>query len=162
MAMDLRQVIPFRDRGNLVRPDQDLFSSLHREIDRFFEDFSRTLGSGTPTSLMPKLDVSETDKQIEITAELPGLERKDVEISLEDNILTVRGEKKVEKEEKDEKNRNYHLTERSYGVFYRALQLPPGIDPSSIKATMQNGVLKITIPKPAKPQSAKIEVKEAA
>ena len=96
-----------------------------------------------------------------ITAEMPGLERKDVEISVEDDVLTIRGEKKVESEQ-DDKNKNYHLTERSYGVFYRVLQLPPGVDPSKIQATMSNGVLKITIPKPARSEAKKIEVKEAA
>ena len=75
--------------------------------------------------------------------------------------MTIRGEKKVESEQ-DDKNKNYHLTERSYGVFYRVLQLPPGVDPSKIQATMSNGVLKITIPKPARSEAKKIEVKEAA
>ena len=92
---------------------------------------------------------------------MPGLERKDVEISVEDDVLTIRGEKKVESEQ-DDKNKNYHLSERSYGVFYRVLQLPPGVDPSKIQATMSNGVLKITIPKPARSEAKKIEVKEAA
>jgi HSP20 family protein len=105
--------------------------------------------------------VTETEKEIVITAEMPGLERKDVEISVEDDVLTIRGEKKVESEQ-DDKNKNYHLTERSYGVFYRVLQLPPGVDPSKIQATMSNGVLKITIPKPARSEAKKIEVKEAA
>jgi HSP20 family protein len=116
-------------------------------------------------NIVPSVDVAETDKEIEITAELPGLERKDVEISLEDDVLTIRGEKKTESvqdNKKDGDNKNYHLNERSYGVFYRVLQLPPGIDPSSVKATMSNGVLKITIPKPARTQAKKIEVKEAA
>jgi HSP20 family protein len=120
---------------------------------------------------VPSVDVTETDKEIEITAELPGLERKDVDISLEDDVLTIRGEKKFEAEQGDKKdktdkrannNKNYHLSERSYGVFYRVLQLPPGIDPSTVKATMSNGVLKITIPKPARTQAKKIEVKDAA
>ena len=105
--------------------------------------------------------MTETEKEIVITAEMPGLERKDVEISVEDDVLTIRGEKKVESEQ-DDKNKNYHLTERSYGVFYRVLQLPPGVDPSKIQATMSNGVLKITIPKPARSEAKKIEVKEAA
>jgi HSP20 family protein len=111
---------------------------------------------------VPSIDVAETDKAIEITAELPGLERKDVDISLEDNVLTIRGEKKVEQEQKDDKNKNYRLAERSYGVFYRVLELPTAIDPSSVQATMSKGVLKVTIPKPARPQAEKIEVKEAA
>src|ERR1700750_3339807 len=89
---------------------------------------------------------------------MPGLERKDVEISIEDDMLTIRGEKKVEENQKD---KNVQHSERVYGVFRRVLQLPPGIDPSNVQAMMSNGVLKITIPKPAKPEPKKIEVKEA-
>jgi HSP20 family protein len=92
---------------------------------------------------------------------MPGLERKDINISLEDDVLTIRGEKKVETKQ-DDKNKNYHVAERSYGVMVRAIQLPPGIDPAGIQATMSNGVLKVTIPKPAKAEPKKIEVKEAA
>src|SRR5580692_6865074 len=142
--MNLRSIVPFRDRPNVGRPDSNLalFSAL-REIDRLFDDFGRGLGPfgmQMPTNLMPSIDVTETDKEIEITAELPGLERKDVDISLEDDVLTIRGEKKAESEPSDKKrnggDKNYHLSERSYGVFYRMLQLPPGIDPSAVKATM--------------------------
>jgi HSP20 family protein len=92
---------------------------------------------------------------------MPGLERKDVEVSLEGNVLTIRGEKQFDEEKKDEK-RNHHLVERSYGVFYRMLELPPGIDPSTVQATMSKGILKVTIPKPANAEAKKIEVKEAA
>jgi HSP20 family protein len=166
--MNLRSLIPMRDRTGLARPEANPFGSLQREVDRLFEEFSRGLPMLATSALMnivPRVDVTETDKEIEITAELPGLERKDVEISLEDDVLTIRGEKKIETEQdnkKDGENKNYHLNERSYGVFYRVLQLPPGIDPSTVKAMMSNGVLKITIPKPARAQAKKIEVKEAA
>jgi HSP20 family protein len=119
------------------------------------------VGGQGQVNLVPSIDVSETDKAIAITAEMPGLERKDVEISVEDDVLTIRGEKKVESEQ-DDKNKNYHLSERSYGVFYRVLQLPPGVDPSKIEASVSNGVLKITIPKPARSEPKKIEVKDAA
>jgi HSP20 family protein len=141
------------------------FAPLHREIDRLFDEFARGLspvGALGQPSLMPSMDVAETDKEIEITVELPGLERKDVEISLDDDVLTIRGEKKVETEQKDDKNKSYHVSERSFGVFYRVLQLPAGIDPKSVQATMSNGVLKIKIPKPARSEAKKIEVKEAA
>lgn len=146
-----------------MRPDFGLFG-LHREIDRLFSEFSQGLGPNGQ-QLVPNIEIAETDNAIEVSAEMPGLERKDVDISLEDDTLTIRGEKKVEKGTdggKDKNDKNVQHSERSYGVFLRVLQLPPGIDPSSVQATMANGVLKITIPKPAKPEPKKIEVKEAA
>lgn len=173
--MNMRALVPFRDRQDLARPDLNVFGSLQREVDRLFDDFARGFGAlAVPGygSLMPSMDISETDKEFIVTAELPGLERKDVEISLDDNVLTIRGEKKMETAPKDQdnkdskeskdKDRNVHLSERSYGVFYRVLQLPFSVDPASVQATMSKGVLKITIPKPARPESKKIEVKEAA
>jgi HSP20 family protein len=163
--MNLRSLVPFRDRASVSRPEFGVFGSLQREVDRLFDEFARGLGplvANSNGSLIPSMDVSETDKEIQITAELPGLERKDVEISLEDNILTIKGEKKVEQKQADKDNKNFHLSERSYGVFYRMLELPPGIDPATVQATMSNGVLKITIPKPVRSETKKIEVKEAA
>ena len=160
--MNLRSLIPLRDRGNVARTNPSVFGSLQREVDRLFDDFARGIGGlALPGDgeLVPRMDVAETDNQIEISLEMPGLERKDVDISLDDNVLTIRGEKKIEKQEED-KNKNYHVVERGYGVFYRALQLPPGIDPSRIQATMSNGVLKITVPKPAQSEAKKIEVKD--
>ena len=165
--MTLKSPIPVGSERGVTRPLSNPFSALQQEIDRLFEGFSRGFSGFPAREVMPSMDLSETDKEIEITAELPGLERKDVDISLEDDVLTIRGEKKTEsvqdnKKDKGSDNKNYHLSERSYGMFYRVLQLPPGIDPSTVKATMSNGVLKITIPKPARTQAKKIEVKEAA
>src|ERR1700704_4787747 len=163
--MTLRAMFPYRERAPLARPDfSSIFSPLSREMSRLLEEFSRSLGGVgalTTAGLSPSIDVTEADKEIEITAELPGLERQDVEISLEDNVLTIRGEKKMPAHT-DDKNKNYHMTERSYGIFYRAFQLPVGIDPASVEATMSNGVLKIKIPKPVHAEAKKIEVKEAA
>jgi HSP20 family protein len=172
--MDLRSLTPFRGQGALMRPELNLFGSLQREVDRLFDDFTRGIAPANGGSmLMPSIDVTETDKEIEVTVDLPGLERKDVDISLENDVLTIRGEKKIEtksdekagkdgKDAKDSKDKTYHVAERSYGVFYRVIQLPPGIDPSKVQATMSKGVLKVTIPKPARSSAAKIEVKEAA
>jgi len=100
----------------------------------------------------------KTDR-IEITAELPGLEEKDVQINVADNLLTIRGEKKAEKEEQD---KNFRLVERSYGSFERTLELPDGVNADSIQANIAKGVLKVTVPKPAPAQAKKIEVKAAA
>jgi HSP20 family protein len=168
--MDLKSLVPFRGQSALMRPELTLFGPLQREVDRLLNDFTRGTGGNGSSMLMPSIDVSETDKEIEVTVDLPGLERKDVDISLENDVLTIRGEKKIEsksdenagKDGKDAKDKTYHVAERSYGVFYRVIQLPPGIDPSKVQATMSKGVLKVTIPKPTRSLAAKIEVKEAA
>jgi HSP20 family protein len=160
--MNGRSQVPAQSGGNGGRLVFNPFGSLHREIDRLFEEFTRVAGpGGAPaiTHLVPSIDISETDNEIQISAEMPGLERKDVDISVDGNTLTIRGEKKVEERPDD---RNMQVSERSYGVFLRVLELPSGVDPSQIQATMSNGVLKITIPKPSQNEPKKIEVKEAA
>jgi len=154
--MRLRSLVPFRESGAPMRPDFGPFG-LHREIDRLFNELIAS-SDGTK-SLTPNIEITETDEAVEVTVEMPGLERKDVEISIEDDTLTIRGEKKVEENQKD---KNVQHSERTYGVFMRVLQLPPDIDPSSVQATMSNGVLKVTIPKPAKSLPKKIEVKDAS
>lgn len=159
--MNLRSLIPVGRERSVARSDNP-FMSLQREIDRLFDDFTRgfpTLPSLGTTELLPSMDVTETDKQIEITAELPGLEEKDVQVNVADNVLTIRGEKKAEKEEKD---KAYRLVERSYGSFVRSLELPEGVNADAIKASIEKGVLKVTVPKPAPAQVKKIDVKAAA
>lgn len=137
-------------------------SSLQQEIDRLFDNFSRGFGA-LPAfktgDLVPSMNVGETDGEIEFTAELPGLEEKDVEVTLADNILTIRGEKKAEKEEK---KKDYHLVERSFGSFSRSFEVPAGVEPSAIKASIDKGVLTVKFPKPAEAPAKKIEVKAAA
>jgi HSP20 family protein len=159
--MSLKSLIPVGRGRNAIAYHP--FASLHRELDRMLEDFGRGFPFGSvsesmPQALTPATDVIETDKDIQITAELPGLEEKDVKIDLSDNVLTIRGEKKAEKEEKDQ---NYRMIERSYGSFMRSLELPAGVDAAAIKATIANGVLKVTVPKPAPAQAKTIEVKSA-
>ena len=159
--MNLKSLIPVGRQRMVARADNP-FLSLQGEIDRLFDDFTRgfpSLGNGGMTNLMPTMDVSETDKEIEITAELPGLQDKDVQINVADNILSIRGEKKAEKEQKD---KNYRLVERSYGSFERSLELPEGVDAGAIKASIDKGVLKVVVPKPAPAQVQKVEVKSAA
>jgi HSP20 family protein len=151
--MNLRSLVPLRDRSAPARADTLLFGPL----DRLLEQFSQVSTSGM-ANIVPKIDVVETDKTIEITAEMPGLSEDDVEVSLVDNVLTIRGEKQAE-QQRDEQN--YHVTECVYGSFYRAIELPAGIDPSSIQASTANGVLKITIPKPARSETQKIPVKKS-
>jgi HSP20 family protein len=160
--MNLKSLIPVgRGRLSPWARTYDPFTSLQREIERVFEDFAPGFPAFTAptTELTPKMDASETEKQFELTFELPGLEEKDVEINISDNVLTVRGEKKAEKEQKD---KNYRTVERSYGSFARSVELPDGIDPDAIKATITKGVLKVTVPKPAPAVTKKVEIKAAA
>ena len=164
--MNLRSLIPVsRDRNAARRVDNDPFAALQNEVTRLFDDFSRgwpAMTTATAPELVPSMDVTETDKEFEISVELPGLEDKDVQVNVADNVLTVKGEKKAEKEEKEEKNKNYHRYERSYGSFSRSLQLPDGVNADAIKANLANGVLRVTVPKPAPAQVKKVEVKSAA
>ena len=159
--MNLKSLIPVGRQRGLTSTDNP-FLSLQNEIDRLFDNFSRgfpTLGNGMSNVTLPTMDVAETDKDIEITAELPGLEEKDVQINVADNVLTIRGEKKAEKEQKD---KNYRLVERSYGSFERSLELPDGVNVDAIKASIDKGVLKVVVPKPVPAQVKKVEVKSAA
>ncbi len=150
------------------------FESLHREIDRLFEDFDRdlwTLPFGRPVfeiepfwgreeawGAEPSVDIVEKDDAFEVTAELPGLDEKNVEVKLVDGGLTIKGEKQ---EEKEEKKKGYYLHERHYGAFERSFTLPEGVDADKIEAAFRNGLLKVTLPKTAEAQKAvkKIDVK---
>ncbi len=125
---------------------------LRREIDRLFDDTFMRDGS----NWSPAVDVRENDNEISLDLELPGIKPEDVEITAENGILTVRGEKKSEKKEGEE-NR-YHVIERSYGSFLRTFQLPQGIDEDQINAHFENGILAIQIPKAALPQPKKIQI----
>jgi HSP20 family protein len=159
--METKSGVPVKQSASPARQAFSPFTSLQREIDRLFDDFSSGFGGfgRAAPELVPSMDVAETDKEIELVAELPGLEDKDVEVSVSDGVLTIRGEKKAEKEEKQ---KNWHRVERSYGAFARSIQLPPGIDPNAIKASLAKGVLKVTVPKPASAAPRKIAVKADA
>lgn len=143
--------------------DKDIFSSLHREIDRVFDDFThgehwpfRAFASGNG-KLSPRIDVSETDKKVEVTVELPGVDERDIDISLSDDILTIKGEKRSETEKSE---KDYHLIERSYGSFERVTRLPCEVDANKVKADFKQGVLKISLPKSpsAKAKAHKIAI----
>jgi HSP20 family protein len=140
------------------------FGSLRRDIERLFEDFFRDFGWGVPavggTGEMPRIDVSETENELKIEAELPGVEEKDLDIVLSDGRLTIKGEKKQEKEEK---KKDYHLVERSYGSFARSIGLPFDADPDKVKARFAKGVLTVTVPKPSevKAKEKKIPIGKA-
>jgi HSP20 family protein len=142
----------------------DPFLSLHREMNRLFDDVLRgTFGvpsregqGGQGGTLMPHIDVSETDKELKIRAELPGVTEKDVEVTLNDDVLTIRGEKKVERTNEQE---NYHFVERSYGTFQRSLRVPYQVEPDQVQARFEHGVLTVTLPKSEQQQrSRRIQV----
>lgn len=128
---------------------------LRREIDRLFED---TFGRGEGMSTWnPAVDVRETDQELALELELPGIKPEEVELTAENGVLTIRGEKRSERKEGDESSR-YHMVERSYGSFTRSFQLPQGIDETKIEADYNNGILSIHIPKTALPQPRRIEI----
>jgi HSP20 family protein len=150
------------------------FEGLRREVDRLFEDFDggfwrspfrrplfdiqpfRRAEANFPA--MPAVDVTETDKAYEITAELPGIDEKNVEVKLANGNLTIKGEKQ---DEKEEKKKDYYLHERSFGSFERVFEVPDGVDADKIEASFKKGVLSITLPKSPEAQKAekKIAVK---
>ena len=140
--MRLKSLIPVSSSWS--RRDVNPFVCLRQEVDRMFDDFSKDFGRFGSTALLPIIDVTETDKEIELTAELPGLEEKDVEVDIAGDVLTIRGEKRAEK---NQGYRNYRLSERTYGVFSRSIELPPGIGANSIKTTFSKGVLKLLVAK---------------
>lgn len=150
--MSLKSLIPFARTVAPTRTayDFDPFAAMRRDLDRAFDDVFKGFGSGVaPVAITaPRMDVKETDAGIEITAELPGVDEKDIEVELADDIVTIRGEKKVEKEEGD-KEKGYHLTERAYGSFARSVQLPYGAEGDKVTADFSKGVLKVVVPRPA-------------
>jgi HSP20 family protein len=158
--MTKQSLVPVGTERAVTRRAANPFTFLQHEIDRLFDGFSRNFPTlSVPTATLPSMDVSETDKVLEITAELPGLEKKDVELNVTDNLLTIRGEKKNEREEK---NKDYHLVERSFGSFARSIELPAGVKPEDITAEIAKGVLKVTVQKPAPKPAKQIDIKTAA
>ncbi|HZH28765.1 MAG TPA: Hsp20/alpha crystallin family protein [Azospirillaceae bacterium] len=130
----------------------DPFLTLHREMNRLFDDIMRGFPAAVPdptapnpAMLTPSMDVSETDREIKVCADLPGVSPDDVEVTLEGDMLTIRGERKAATEDKGE---NWHLVERSHGSFTRTIPLPFRTDPNAVQADFEHGVLTITLPKP--------------
>jgi HSP20 family protein len=135
----------------------DVFN-VQREMNRMFDNFFR--GADEPGLLtgswLPAVDVAEEENEYVVNVELPGVSKDDVKITLESNILTVRGEKKAEKETKD---KNYHRMERSYGSFQRSFTLPTSVKNDKIDAVYRDGILSITLPKAEEAKPKQIEVK---
>ena len=142
------------------RPTRDLLN-IRDEVNRLFDNFFTGLPERRRGLLegewAPSVDIAETDNEVVVTAELPGVKQDDVDITIADDVLTLKGEKK---EEKEVKEKNYHRIERSYGSFQRSVSLPAGVQADKAKATYKDGVLHITVPKTeeAKPKQIKINV----
>jgi HSP20 family protein len=159
--MNMRDLIPW-SRAETMSPavyrDADPFMALHREVNRLFDDVFRgfdTFGMGRFPSLAsgrsvgwPNVEVSETDKEIRVTAELPGLEEKDVEVLLDDDVLTLRGERRSETEDTARQ-----FSERFYGQFERRIALGAEVEEDKVEARFKNGVLTVTMPKTERAQS---------
>lgn len=166
--MSVRDLVPWRRSSNNTVPsifrddDRTPFLSLHREMNRLFDDAFRSFGVSIPAfgwlspsnSGWPNVEISETDKEIKVTADIPGLEDKDVQILLDKNILTLRGEKFSETQDKEKQ-----FSERFYGRFERRIPLGVEIDEDKVDARFKNGVLTISLPKTA---TAQAEVKRIA
>lgn len=137
-------------------------TSLRRDMDRLFDRFFDSEPGWEALEFggewAPKVDLSETKEAYVLRAEIPGVEQKDVHVSLQDQILTIKGEKSKEKEEKDE---HYHRKERSYGAFTRAMRLPAAVDASKVAASFKDGVLTVTLPKTPAAKGTTIPIKAA-
>lgn len=146
-------------------PDMGLFS-LQNRMNSLFNDFFHgtalkpfeEFDNMALTAFSPKINVAETDKEVAVTAELPGMDEKDVNVELNEGTLTISGEKK---EEHEEKGKNWHRVERSYGSFHRVVQLPARVDEKQARAKFKKGLLTVTLPKLEKDQGKRktIEIK---
>lgn len=166
----IRDLLPWRKKeAELVKheapagPLEEARQRIDELFDNFFDGFgvprmfpTRRFGS-TVADLSPSFDITETEDDVKVTAELPGMDEKDIEVNLDNNVLTIRGEKR---EERDETKKNYHVRERSYGGFERSFPLPEGLDREHVRATFKKGVLDVTLHKTerAKAQSKKIAI----
>jgi len=165
--MKIKDLIPWARKGDTPEGKQQEdhpISSLQREMNQVFENFwgrfTRNVGdldwhSGQGEA---KSDVVQVDDAVEISVELPGMNMKDIEVSVARDLLTIRGEKRIERQEE---KKGYYLSERSYGAIYRAIPLPPGIDADRAEATFRNGVLTIRLPHTpdAQAQTKQIEIR---
>ena len=168
--MSLKSILPWKRDGKKlpIQRDADVMDnteypllSLQNEMNRLFEDFWQnpfsmrpfatfdrmwpsTMSGSTWSGFNPNVDISETDREIKLEAELPGLDEKDIEISISEDVLTIKGEKRHENKRKEN---NYYYAERSYGTFTRQFALPNAVDEDKIDATFKKGILTITMPK---------------
>jgi HSP20 family protein len=160
-AMAIRDLVPWRRQRQVpVRWESERpWLSFQREMDRLFDEFSRGWGTTLPARFgeewgvfSPRVDVREGDDEIQVSAELPGLDADDVDVGISNDLLTISGEKKEETEERGE---NYYHAERSYGSFRRSIPLPAEVDADKVEAVFEKGVLTVTLPKIAGAETRK-------
>ena len=154
--MSIKDLVPrFGRESSLARREEaDPFRDFQREMNRLFGEFFgeqrpalRDREPGwAPAAFLPRVDVSETDAEVKVSAELPGMDEKDISVELQDDVLTLRGEKKTEQEEKGE---NWYRREQSVGSFHRSIELPADVDASKAVAKFKKGVLTVVAPKRA-------------
>ena len=146
--MTLRNLVPFRRRDVPVRRGYEPLSTFTQDIDRLWNDFFKGYGLEPFTDRLgqfnPSVDVTEDEKEIKVEAELPGMDEKDIDIALNGDSLSIKGEKK---EETEEKEKDYYRMERSYGTFTRTVPLPEEVDTEKAEARFNKGVLTVTLPK---------------
>ncbi|HXX34118.1 MAG TPA: Hsp20/alpha crystallin family protein [Thermodesulfobacteriota bacterium] len=153
MARELQVWKPFRELAPFGE-----FERVKRQMDRFWDSFLQggLTRRGEEEEWLPSLDVAETKNELVVKAEVPGMDAKDIDISLSNGMLTIKGEKKQEREEREA---DYHLVERSYGSFTRFVQLPSEVQSDKISASYKNGILKITLPKSEEAEKKEIKIK---
>ena len=162
--VDFRALVPWRDRSQTParrEDDYDTFTTFRREVDRMFDDFFSGFGgrSSRPwQSVTPTMDLTENEREIVVTAELPGLDDKDFEVTVAGDLLTLKGEKKAEQEHR---NGDAYYVERRFGAFSRSVRLPFEVKDEKVDARYDKGVLTVRVPKPADMQRAarRIEVR---
>lgn len=161
----LKDMVPWANKGSgreLKKRNDDFFSDMYSSMNKAFGDIVKEFGgfelSKKGFDFNPDFDISESDHGYDVKAELSGMDEKDIEVTLENNVLRISGEKK---DEKTEKKGKYHISERKFGKFERTLALPAEVDSSKIKASFNKGVLSVHVPKTekAKANIKKIDVK---
>ena len=161
--MAIKNLMPFGKKSVPVRREEENpFALLRREMDSVFDNFFRGFDlepfDARSGAFTPRVDVTENEKEIKISAELPGMDEKDIDVSLQNDMLTIKGEKR---EEKEDKGKDFYRMERSYGSFSRTIPLPAEVEIDNVDAKFKKGVLSITLPKTAKAvaETKKIAVK---
>ena len=154
----MNALTPFRRKNSPARREArwDPFTELQREINDLFDRDFWNAPSLFDEGMMPSMDIKDGEDNVEVRCDLPGVDRKDLDISVSGNVLTIKGEKKDEKEEKDS---SWYRRESWSGSFQRSVTLPDEVDPNRADATMKDGVLKLVLPKKEEKKRKKIEVK---